>query len=107
LTDLAVVLVDRKRPAEAEPLLREALSIAAQKFKPSDLRLADTRRVLGVTLASLGENVEAERLLKESYDAIKVHPYGTQRRQASLRSLVAFYEERRRPGDAAAYRRLL
>jgi tetratricopeptide (TPR) repeat protein/tRNA A-37 threonylcarbamoyl transferase component Bud32 len=106
LTDLAALLVDRKRPAEAEPLLREAQSIAMQKFKASDLRLAETRRVLGVTLASLGEDVEAERLLKQSYEAIKLHPYGTQRRQAALRSLVAFYEERGRPGDAAAYRRL-
>jgi serine/threonine-protein kinase len=106
LTDLAAVLVDRKRPAEAEPLLREAESIAMQKFKPSDLRLAETRRLLGVTLAILGNTAEAERLLKESYDAIKVHPYAGQRRQTSLRSLVKFYEEQRRPRDAAAYRRL-
>ncbi|MEO8194273.1 MAG: tetratricopeptide repeat protein [Gemmatimonadales bacterium] len=106
-SELAGVITARKRPSEAEPLLRDALSIQSEQLKPSDPRLAETRRVLGVTLAALGNQAEAETLLLASYRVAKDHPFGVGERQATLRSLIAFYVERRRADEADAYRRLL
>ena len=66
---LGLILNNTERSKEAEPLLREALSIAQQKSRALDVALASA--ALGECLATQKRYSEAEPLLVESYQTLK------------------------------------
>src|SRR5262249_54146769 len=107
LSGLGALLTDAGRPAEAEPLLREALVIQINKHGATDQRAAETQRVLGTCLAALGHYDEAEQLLLTSERSLHDANPASFRYVATLRSLVRFYTARRRPADATRFRRLI
>jgi hypothetical protein len=67
-----------------------------------------TRRALGLCLAGLGRDEEAERLLVESYRSLSAADDWWSRRDAaeSARRLAEYYTERGRIDEAARYRKV-
>jgi tetratricopeptide (TPR) repeat protein len=106
LRNLGEVLT-RHKPAEAEPLAREALSIFQELHSPAR-RTADAESVLGGSLAALGRYAEAEPLLTDGYAQL-ARASGDLRRQRrqALERLVTLYSAWQKPDRAATYRTLL
>ncbi len=106
LTGLGRAVLAQGRPEEAEPLLREALEIHVQALPEGHWRRAETQNALGACLSALGRFDEAEPLLVEGYSGLK-KTRGDRHliTQYALRYLVAHYERRGLPDQAAAYRR--
>ncbi len=69
LRNYAALLLETGRPVDAEPLVREALSIFREAA--SSVRIADAESVLGGCLAAQGRMAEAEPLLRGSWEALK------------------------------------
>src|SRR5260370_699114 len=63
LATLGSLLADGHRPEEAEPLLRECLTIREKKLPSGDWRIASARSLLGGCLARQKRFAEAEPLL--------------------------------------------
>ena len=57
------LLVDRGRPEEAEPLLREALASRQASLQAGNWQIAEARSALGGSLSALGQP-EADPLLQ-------------------------------------------
>ena len=101
---LGDVLVRAGRPAEGEPLLRNALA-ATEKAAPADSpELAEYRRQLGEALTALRRYDEAELLLLGSHDVVNRtfdthHPES----RASAAALAALYSAWGKPDQAAKY----
>jgi Flp pilus assembly protein TadD len=70
LVELGELLTARGRPAEAEPLLREALRQAEQSLPEGHWRLGVVQSVLGACLARRGRDQEARRLLESGYEQV-------------------------------------
>jgi hypothetical protein len=89
--------------------LREALAQRIDKLGPGDRRTARAQRTLGLCLVALGNRVEAEQLLLESYRtlAAATNWYHRTLREHTLHDLVALYQGWGRPAEAAKYRALL
>ncbi|HWN41235.1 MAG TPA: serine/threonine-protein kinase [Thermoanaerobaculia bacterium] len=68
LRNFAALLLETGRPAVAEPLVREALSIFQDAEPASPVRIADAESVLGGCLAAQGRMAEAEPLLRGSWE---------------------------------------
>jgi hypothetical protein len=66
LNALASVLLDENRPADAEPMFREALASLQQTATPEQWKLAIVRVGMGRTYAVLGRFSEAEAELLEA-----------------------------------------
>ena len=66
LPGLGQVLTDTGQASEAEPLLREALTIRTTKLEPGDRLIAKTRLKLGECLVQLGRLEEGEALMLEA-----------------------------------------
>jgi tetratricopeptide (TPR) repeat protein len=66
LGSLGWIMVEQRRYAEAEPLLREALD-GQRKTGPDTWRLYYTESLLGACLTGLGNYGEAERILLFGY----------------------------------------
>jgi serine/threonine-protein kinase len=60
LVPLGELLVERGHPAEAEPLLREALAIRREVFGVEDRRTAEAAAILHRALLALGRRAGAE-----------------------------------------------
>lgn len=70
LNGLATVLEHRKRPLEAEPLVREAISILEALPQPDHLELADSLNTLGLLHLALGDPEGAERQFTRARDRL-------------------------------------
>lgn len=70
LASLGDLLTDDGRPAEAEPLLRECLSIQEKELPPGNRWISSTRSILGCALARQGKFAEAEPHLVEGCQAL-------------------------------------
>ncbi len=66
LTALGWVLLDADRPAEAEPLLKEALDRREGTLSPESRPLAESRLAYGKALIALGRTTEGRALVQES-----------------------------------------
>ena len=67
MNNLAIFLLDRRKPSEAEPILRELLQV--DRTQPKDLpNLANTLSALGWALTDNGKAREAEPLLHEALE---------------------------------------
>jgi serine/threonine-protein kinase len=106
---LGAIRMDQRRPAEAEPLLRQALSMRIEKLGLDDRRTARAQRMLGLCLVALGKRPEAEKLLLASYRTLASAKnwYHRTLRERTLQDLVALYESWDRPAEAGKYRGLL
>jgi tetratricopeptide (TPR) repeat protein len=104
--NLARVYLAENDPSGAETLLRDALARQQRTSAAGDWRLAATQGMLGGLLARRGEYEAAEALLLDANRVLKDVP-GRQGREAAAtrESLVALYQELRRPESAARYRR--
>ena len=65
LIEYGIALLKNDRAKDAEPVLRECLSIREKVLVADDLRIAEARRVLGECLRKLAQFIEAEALLIE------------------------------------------
>src|SRR5262249_52026322 len=105
------MLLQQKKHADAEPLLRECLAIRT-KHIPDDWRTFNARSMLGASLAGQKKYAEAEPLLVQGYE-------GMQQREAkvptdakhwlteALERLVRLYEAMGQKDKAAAWRKKL
>jgi hypothetical protein len=71
---LGRVFVAQGRSADAEPLLRDAVSFRAGAFRAGDSRTAEAQAALGCCLAALGKSNEARALLAPSVTILKRQP---------------------------------
>ena len=106
---IGAIRLDQGRPAEAEPMLREALALRIEKLGPDDRRTARAQRLLGLCLMDLGKNNEAEQQLLAGYRTLASAKnwYHRTLREHTLQDLVALYRSSGRPADAARYTALL
>ncbi|MEO7522230.1 MAG: serine/threonine-protein kinase [Gemmatimonas sp.] len=88
---------------EAEPLLREALAIERRIMPATHERVARTEGSLGLCLARLHRDAEAEALLAGSLASLPIVIAHDRRRRELLGELVALYRRGGRMDDAARY----
>lgn len=72
LASLSLNLLEQKKFTDAEPLLRECLSIREKK-QPDDWRTHNTKSMLGGSLLGQKKYAEAEPLLLAGYEGMKQH----------------------------------
>jgi hypothetical protein len=82
LHDLAESLLARNRPADAEPLLRDALALF-DRAEPDGWQGCHVRSLLGASLGGQKKFAEAESLVRAGYDGLKA-------REAQLPTPVRF-----------------
>jgi hypothetical protein len=70
LAGLGALLAARGDPA-AEPTLREAMALAAERLLPSHAGRAEAALALGALLAAQGRRVEAEPLLVAGWEGLR------------------------------------
>jgi len=89
---LATAHVAMGRAAEAEPAVREAVTIRSTLFPAASWQVASARSTLGAVLTSLGGFEEAQTELLAAFDAFSVAPDApaARRREAAAR-LAALY----------------
>jgi tetratricopeptide (TPR) repeat protein len=68
--DLGLALLQQRKYAQAEPLLRGALTAREKSMNPRSMWLGNTRSALGEALAGQGKYPEAEPLLRTGYEIL-------------------------------------
>jgi serine/threonine-protein kinase len=108
LVGLGALLLKRGAPGDAEPLLREALSVRRGALPEGHWRTAEAMSLLGDALAALRRYGEAETFLVASFETLRERrgPSDGQTQAAASR-LVYLYEAIDNAEKAAAYRSLL
>lgn len=105
LRSLGFTLMLRGRATEAEPLLRESLTMLQSSVGENDYRTLQTRSTLGAWFTARGMYTEAEEILVATYESLVSEHVD---RVADLRTtsefLVELYEAWGRPDRAAEYR---
>lgn len=76
------------RPAEAVPLLTQAVAVSAAVFDPASLALADAYRVLAEGILALGDRPHATALLAQAQAIHAAHPTIGTHYTAPLRALA-------------------
>jgi serine/threonine protein kinase/tetratricopeptide (TPR) repeat protein len=108
LAQLGLTLVQQKKPAEAEPLLRECLAIRA-KTQPDDWRTFNTQSMLGAALVGQKKYAEAEPLMVKGYEGMrareeKIPPQGKVRLTEAIDGLIELCAVTNRPDEAKHWR---
>jgi tetratricopeptide (TPR) repeat protein len=110
---LGLVLIQVNAWAEAEPLVRETLTIRQAK-EPDDWRTFNTKSMLGGVLLGQARLAEAEPLLLEGYRGMKQReatipqlPQAQARIPESLERLVRLYEATGNEAEATKWREAL
>jgi serine/threonine protein kinase len=112
LAALAMMLLEQKKWADAEPLLREFLAIR-EKQQPGAWNTFNTRSMLGGALLGQKKYVEAEPLLVDGYTGMKKRSaqipeaVRTTRLREALERLVALYEATPKKNETARWRKEL
>jgi tetratricopeptide (TPR) repeat protein len=111
LGQIGLGLLEQKKWAEAEPLLRECLAIREKK-EPDDWRTFNTQSMLGGALRCQKKYADAEPLLLKGYEGMmkrqaKIPPPGKIRIQEALERLALLYEATGKKEVAARWRRQL
>jgi len=111
LVTLGLILLQQKKYAEAEPLLRECLAVRT-KHMPDDWLTFNTRSMLGAALAGQKKYTDAEPLLVQGYEGLKqreakIPSDGKVRLTEALERLVGLYEAMGQKDKAAAWRKKL
>lgn len=108
LSQIGLGLLDEKRYTEAEPLLRECLTIR-EVAAPMEWSTFNAKSLLGGSLLGQKRYSEAEPLLVSGYEGMKqreatIPAQGKQRLPESLDRLVEFYAAIDKPEDAKKWR---
>ena len=111
MAGLACILLDQKKYADAEPLLRSCLAIRAKK-EPDLWNSFNTRSLLGGCLLGQGQYADAEPLLLLGYEGMKqriakIEPENQIRVTEALERLVQLYEATGKQEQAARWRQEL
>jgi hypothetical protein len=97
--------MDLGRAREAEPLLRNGLELRQRALPSGHWLIAASESALGACLVASRRFREAEGLLLQGYEGLRVSRGDTHERTVEVRSrLVALYEAWGRPDRAAAFR---
>jgi tetratricopeptide (TPR) repeat protein len=108
MTMLGMNLIQQRKEAEAEPILRECLAIR-QKAQPDDWSTFNTRSVLGGSLLGQKKFAEAEPLILAGHEGMKAReakipaPAKSRLAEAAER-VVRLYEEWGKTDQAAAWK---
>jgi non-specific serine/threonine protein kinase/serine/threonine-protein kinase len=111
MNDLAGAYLEVCRWSDAEVLLRECLQLR-KKTTPDDWRRFQTMNQLGFSLVAQKKFSEAERLLIDGYEGMKVHEpqisaYNKKELTAAAKRIVSLYEAWGKPGKVITWRRRL
>jgi len=105
LVNVADVLVKQEKPEAAESVYREALATYKRALPEGDWRRASVRGKLGMSLVEQGAYVEAEPLLRSSYERLRAQRGSTDTYTwTAARHLVRLYEAWNKPKKAEKYR---
>ena len=100
--------IAQEQPAQAQPLLEEALALRRRHMKQGHWRIAEAEVALGWCLSRLDQFDEAEPLLTQGYATLAEEVGATdQRTQDALTYLITLYETGGHPEKAEPYRRSL
>ena len=108
LASMGLNLIMQEKYSEAEPLLRECLTIREQK-QPDDWRTFNTTAMLGGALLGQQKYPEAEPLLLSGYEGMKqrepkIPAVGKARLSEALERLVQLYDALGKNDEAAKWR---
>jgi hypothetical protein len=106
LAGLGAVLLELAQAQEAEPLLRESVTIRRERLPSGDWRTANVESLLGGCLTALERYEEAEPLLLNSYrgfQAAREPP--TKRVEQAGQRVLRLYESWGKPDRAEAWRK--
>jgi eukaryotic-like serine/threonine-protein kinase len=111
LASLGLSLLEQKKPADAEPLLRASLAIR-EKTQPDAWTTFNTKSLLGASLLGKKQYAEAEPLLLFGYEGMKqraekIPPLYKVRVTEALERLVQLYDVWGRKDKADEWRRKL
>jgi tetratricopeptide (TPR) repeat protein len=111
LAVLGMSLLQQKKYADAEPHLRECVTIREKKL-PEHWLTFNTRSMLGAALAGQQKYSEAEPLLLQGYEGMQkreasIPPISRFRVTEALERLVGLYEATGQKDKAAAWRKKL
>ncbi len=103
LAQIGLSLLQQKKWAEAEPLVRESLAIRGQK-EPDDWRTFNTKSLLGGALLGQKKYAEAEPFLRKGYEGMKqrektIPPPALVRIPEALDRLIDFYTATNKPDE--------
>jgi tetratricopeptide (TPR) repeat protein len=109
LAQISRGLLQQKKWAEAEPLLRECLGIR-EKAQPDLWVTFNTKSMLGGALLGQKKYAEAEPLLLAGYEGMKrreatIPPEGRPRLKEAVERLVRLYEETDQKDEATKWRK--
>ncbi len=104
LATIGLILLQQKRWAEAEPLLRECLAIRS-KAQPDSWMTFQARSMLGGALLGQKRYADAEPLLREGYEGLKqreksIPAPAANRIPAALDRLIELYTATNQPDEA-------
>jgi WD40 repeat protein len=108
LAQTGLVLLELKKWAEAEPIIREALAIR-EKTQPGAWTTFNTQSMLGGALLGQKKYAAAEPLLLKGYEGMKarektIPPQASTRIPEALDRLVGLHTATNRPGEAKKWR---
>jgi serine/threonine protein kinase/tetratricopeptide (TPR) repeat protein len=108
LAQIGLGLLEQKKWAEAEPLLRECLAIREKKL-PDDWRTFNIQSMLGGALLGLKNYADAEPLLLAGYEGMKqreksIPPPASTRIPEALDRLIELYTATNKPEDVKKWR---
>jgi tetratricopeptide (TPR) repeat protein len=108
MATFGLTLLEMRAYADAEPLLRECLSIREKK-EPEAWTTFNTLSMLGGALLGQKKYADAEPLLVKGYDGMKarektIPPQGTTRIPEALDRLIALYTATNKPKEAKKWR---
>jgi hypothetical protein len=111
LAQFGLALLEQKKGAEAEALLRECLAIR-RKTQPEAWTTFHTQAMLGAALLEQKKYTEAEPLLLAGYEGMKMHEaqipsQGKARLTEAALHLVQLYEATGNQDEAAKWRKVL
>ena len=112
LAELGQNLLAQKKWTDAEPLLREALTIR-EKTQPDAWTTFNTQSLLGGTLLGQKKHADAEPLLLKGYEGMKAREKavpmtggGELRIPQALDRLIELYIATNKPDEVTKYRKL-
>jgi serine/threonine protein kinase/tetratricopeptide (TPR) repeat protein len=105
MNNLGLLLLDQKKPAEAEPIFREMLAGLSAILPPEHWMFGAAKVNVGECLSDQGKYEEAEKLMVEGYEHLaKVLPAGHSRVSGAAKALATMYEKWQKPEKAAEWK---